>query len=870
MDQYPPKWMVNTLEAICPAHMRDEIEGDFFEYYAGMAKKHRQVFVNRKAFGFLLASAPRLILKRRYHTPNYIDMLKNYIVIAFRNLKRQLGYTSVNIFGLAIGLASCILIGIYVLHELSYDTFHEKADRIFRVSKMYKNAGRSEKIYHTSTALLPHLRRDFNDVSTGVRVYNVSMFSPVIVQKGDTKYQEPSFLYVDSTFFDVFSFKVKGGDPAKALVEPRSVVFTESSAVKYFGDKDPLGELVQVDGIDYTVTAVLEDVPGNSHLKFDFLGSFTSLKASQQEVWHSANYATYIVLADPSAKASLGQAISDMVAEKLADYLKDTQVIFDLMPLTDIHLRSDVTVEMQPQNDIRYIYVISFVGLLVLVIACINYMNLATARSLERAREVGMRKVLGAIRKQVFYQFMGESVIVTLVSMVVALVLVNLFLGTFNQLTAKALGWSEVFNLQMIVGFVIVFITVSFLAGAYPALNLSSFAPSDVLKGSFKRTKSGSWVRKALVIVQFSISIFLIIGTLIIYQQLSFMQNKKLGYEKENVLVLPTDGEVNINFMTLKTELERRQDVISVSIASESPTDVGGTYSLSIPGQSEDLSVQAVTADADFLNTMQMEVISGRNFTPSDHTLATKEIVEDRWHAFIVNQALLKTLMINEASIIGEKVNLNGRKGEIVGVVEDFHFTSLHRKITPLVLFIEPRQFHQMFIRISPDNLQGTLTAIEDQWKEIVPNRPFVFNFLDDEYDALYRNEMRLGNVFTTFAILAILIACLGLFGLVSFAVQQRTKEIGIRKVMGASVKSLFFLVSKDFSKLVLLAFVIAAPLGYWLMGQWLNDFEYRVSIGFWPMLIAVVCTTLVAFLTVSYQSIRAATLNPADTLRNE
>ena len=870
MDQRPPRWMTNIIEAICPAHMLDEIEGDFFEYYASMAEQRGRGYTNQRAFSFLLISAPSLIFNRRYYTPNFIDMLKSYIIIAFRNLKRQAGYALVNIFGLAIGLSCCILIGIYVFHELSFDTFHDRADRIFRVNMTFRNAGFSEKVYNTPTALLPNIKRDFNNVKAGVRVFNISMFSPVVVQKGDTKFQEEGFLYADSTFFDVFSFEVASGDPARGLVEPRSVMFTESSVEKYFGEEDPLGKLVKVDGEDYTITGVLKDVPGNSHLKFDFLASFSSLRASQEEIWGSANYATYLMLGNPNTKTNLEDGMANMVSERLSNYLKDTQIIFDLMPLTDIHLRSDVAAEIQPQNDIRYIYVISLVGLLVLVIACINYMNLATARSLERAREVGMRKVLGAIRKQVFYQFMGESIIITIISMITALIFVNFFMGTFNQLTGKALGWGDVFDMHMIIGLVIIFITVSFLAGAYPALSLSSFAPSDVLRGSFKRTKSGNWMRKTLVIVQFSISIFLIIGTLVIYEQLYFMQNKKLGYEKENVLVLPTDNEVNKNFATLKTELERREDVVAVSIASESPTDVGGSYSLDVPGFSDDLAVQAITVGTGFLNAMQMELVAGRNFNENDYVLATREKREERQHAFIVNQALLRTLMTDEASVLGQQVNLNGRKGEIVGVVEDFHFTSLHRRITPLVMFIEPWQFHKVFIRIRPNDLKRTTLSVEDRWKEIMPNRPFVFNFMDDEYDAMYRSEMRLSNVFTTFAILAILIACLGLFGLVSFAVQQRTKEIGIRKVMGASVSSLFFLVSKDFSKLVLIAFIIAGPVGYWLMGVWLEDFEYRISVGLLPVSISMVCTALVALLTVSYQSVKAAMLNPADTLRNE
>ncbi|TRX57541.1 FtsX-like permease family protein [Fulvivirga sp. M361] len=871
MNQLPPNWISKVLGRICPAHMCDEIEGDLFEYYAELCEKKNRRYANRKAFVFLILSAPGLIVKRKYHPPNSIDMLKNYLLIAIRNIRRQLGYSTINVVGLAIGLACCIFIGVYVVQELSFDKFHKQAEAIFRVNISYETAGASGKSYTTPTALLPSLRRDNSKVATGVRVFNVSMFSPVVVQKENTKYQEERFLYADSSFFDVFSFEMLAGDPAKALAAPRSVILTASSAKKYFNDEDPLGQVIKVDGDDYSITGVLSDVPDNSHMKFDFLASFSSLRASQRETWWSANYATYLVLTDPDLAKEVESDIHDLYVKNLGDQLGDVKMGFDLMPLTDIHLRSDIPSEMQPQSDIRYIYIISAVGLLILIIACINYMNLATARSAERAREVGMRKVLGALRKQVFYQFMGESIIITTLSLIIAMVMVSIFLGPFNHLTGKQLVFQDILSGPVIIGLLIIAVFVSFFAGAYPAISLSSYAPGQVLKGSFKRSVQGSWMRKVLVGVQFSISIFLIIGTLVIYKQLQFMRNKKLGYTTENVLILPTDNVVNQNFDRIKTQLERMEDVVSVSSASESPTDIGGGYALSVPGYvDEPMNVQAITVEKDFIETMNMEMLFGRDLTDADHKQATLEESSDRRFSFIVNQELTKTLMIAPEDIIGQQVNLNGRQGEIVGILNDFHFTSLHRKIGPLLLFIEPRQFNKIFIRIQPDDLQKTLLSIEDLWKQIVPDRPFVFDFMDDEYNAMYRNEMRLNQVFITFSILAILIACLGLFGLVSFSVEQRAKEIGVRKVLGASVASLFFLVSRDFSRLVLISFLVAGPLSYWLMTQWLNDFEYRTSVGFLPLVVAVSCAIVVAFLTVSYQSLKAANMNPAETLRSE
>ncbi len=871
MNIAPPKWMVKFLEWICPEHLLDEIEGDLYEYYTDIAQSKSVIVANRKALGFLILSTPRLLLNRKYQQSTATAMLKNYVIIAFRNIKRQLGYSLVNIFGLAVGLACCILIGLYVKHELSFDKFHESVENVYRVDLTFSSAQGENKTFMTPTALLPTLKREFDEVKQGTRVFDIGGFSPVIIHHGNVKYQEPKFFYVDSAFFDVFSFKLLAGNPNKCLTQPRSVVLTEKSATKYFGDEDPLNQIVKVDGRDYTVTGVVEDVPDNSHFQFDFLASFSSIRAAKQEIWSSANYATYIRFADNENVTEIKHLLNQKVKEALGEERSMT-LTFGFMPITDIHLRSDIADEMQPQNSITYIYIISVIGLLILIIACINYMNLATARSVERAREVAMRKVLGAVRKQVFVQFMGESAIVTFLSIVVALILVNVVLSPFNSLTGKEIVPQDLFGGTVLLGLLLTFLFVSFVAGAYPSMSLSAFAPSSMLKGNFTRSKTGNWMRQTLVIFQFSISIFLIIGTLVVWKQLDFMKNKKLGYDKENVIILPTDNNVNKNFATINTELTQRQDVLGVSIASESPVNIGGGYTLNVPGIIDHaMSVNAVAVDENFINNMDMNLLHGRHFNDTDLKLVSKEKWEEREYAFIINEQVLTTLLIeNYDKILGQKVNLNGRQGEVVGVIENFHSTSLHRKINPLVLMLEPAQYNMLFVRLKTDNLQKTLLSIEDEWKRIVPDRPFVFEFMDEEYDAMYRSEERLSNVFTVFAVLAILIASLGLFGLVAFAVEKRNKEIGVRKVLGATVPSLFFLISKDFSKLVIIAFVIAAPLAYWLMQGWLEDFEYRTTVGWLPIVVSIVGALGVALLTISYQSIKAAMLNPAETLRAE
>lgn len=871
MNHTPPKCIVKMLEWVCPYHLLDEIEGDLFEYYADVAQKKNKNTANRKALGFLILSTPRLLLNRKHHQSTAIDMLRNYVVIAFRNIKRQLGYSLVNIFGLAVGLACCILIGLYVKHELSFDKFHKEVENVYRADLTFRSPQGEKKTFMTPTALLPNLEREFDEVKHGVRVFDVGGFSPVIIQHGNVKYQERQFFFVDSAFFDVFSFKLLSGNPEKCLTQPRSVVLTEYSAKKYFGDEDPINKIIKVDGSDYTVTGLVENTPDNSHFQFDFLACFSTLRAAKQEIWSSANYATYVRFASNKNINAITQTLNGKVKEAMGEG-QSMSLIFGFMPITDIHLRSDISDEMQPQNSITYIYIISVIGILILIIACINYMNLATARSVERAREVAMRKVLGAVRKQVFVQFLGESAIVTAISVVVALIFVNIALPAFNTLTGKEIVTQDLVATSVLTGLLLTFLFVSFVAGAYPALSLSAFSPGSMLKGNFTRSKTGNWMRQVLVIFQFSISIFLIIGTLVVWKQLDYVKNKKLGYDKDNVITLPTDRNVNENFETIVNELSKRQDVTGVSIASESPVNIGGGYTLDVPGIIDNaISVNAVAVDKRFVGNMGMTLLHGRHFNDPDLQLVSKENWEEREYAFIVNEEVLATLLIDEhEKILGQKVNLNGRQGEIVGVIENFHSTSLHRKINPLVLMLEPSQYNMLFVRLQTDNLQKTLLAVEDEWKRIVPNRPFVFEFMDEEYDAMYRSEERLSNVFTVFAVLAIVIACLGLFGLVAFAVEKRNKEIGVRKVLGASVPSLFFLISKDFSKLVIVAFVIAAPIAFWMMQEWLADFEYRTTVGVWPVVISIACTLLIALITISYQSIKAALLNPAETLRAE
>lgn len=875
MTPGPPKIYMSLLRMFCPYDWADEIEGDFQEEYHRWVIQRGKAYANKKSLMFILSSTPRMIFRKRttQYPLNRIDMLKNLLVISFRNLKRSYGYTLINIVGLAIGLSCCLLITLYVNHETSYDRFHDNASKIVRVNTTFSAQGSTEKMMITPTALLPNILKEFDEVESGTRLFDIAMFSPVVVKRGENVYEEERFVYADSTFFDVFSFKILQGNPQTVLNKPFSVMITETYAYKYFKDQNPIGEVLEVNGQDYNITGILADIPDNSHHRFDFLASFSSTRASRSEIWGSANYATYLKIKNSKNKDKIASAMNQMVIERSGEQLNQAglTLTYELMPITDIHLRSEVARELQPQNDIQYIYMISAIGFLILIIACINYMNLATARSADRAGEVGMRKVLGAQRNELFFQFIGESFFVTLLATIIALIFASSLLPVFQNLTGLNLSLSSLAQPVYIVQFILFILLVSVLAGAYPALVLSGFNPSQALKNVSKIGMTGNILRKVLVVFQFIISAFLIVGTLVVYSQLRFMQNKKLGYDKENVLVISTDNKVNQAFESIKTSFESRGDVVSVSIASETPSAIEGGYSMHADGmlEGQTLNINALTVQRDFVKTLGMEIVAGRDLTATDETLATLE-GEDRKYSFLVNEELLKRLILSSDKAIGVKANINGREGEIVGVVRDFHYSGMDRKIDALAMFIEPAQFNKLIVKVKSDNLSLTLSELEEVWKTIVPHRPMIFEFLDDQFDTLYRTEQRLGNLFTVFSTLAIFIAAIGLFGLAAFTAQKRRKEIGIRKVLGATVRNIVLMLSKDFIKLVLIAFVLAIPFSWFSMNKWLEDFVYKIDIDPIFYVISGIGVVLLAWLVISYQSFQAATRNPMETLRSE
>jgi putative ABC transport system permease protein len=798
-------------------------------------------------------------------------MIKNYLLISFRNLRKHFSYSLINIFGLGLGLSTFILLMVWIQHEVSYDSFHENSNRIYRASLEYGFGGQVAKTAVSPTALLPTLQKNFSEVENGVRVYNPSYYRPYVVKSNDHLFQEGHFYFADSTFFKVFSYKLLSGNPKNVLSKSNSVVISQSAAKKYFGEQDPIGKILNVNGTtDYEITGMVEDIPANSYLQFDFLGSFHSLNAGREAPqWWSANYQTFLLLDKNANLNTIEQKTNAIVKQALASELTNAgdYVKYNFIKLPDIHLYSTFDSEMEKVGDIQYVYIFSAIALLVLLIACINYVNLATARASERAKEVGIRKVVGAMRNQLFLQFLGESVIITFLGFCLAFLLTQLSLPFFNVLTGVTLSHTIFYQPSFLGLSFVLLVTIALLSGAYPAFAITAFKPVSILKGNFKFSGKGIWLRKALVVSQFSISVILLVGTIVILKQLDFIQNKKLGFTKENTIVLPLDKKTELVYDQLKSEFLRSNKVAYVGRATESPTQIKGGYGINTDETAErGIITTGVSVDGDFVQAFGMEIIAGRNYTEADYKRAATDTV----YSFIVNESALKALFISTENAIGKKARVSGRQGEIIGVVSDFHFSSLHKPIGPLVMFNESDQYNFLFVKLQEGNVRTSLETLKEIYAKTVPHRPFEYEFVDQQFESLYFAEQQMSSIFVVFAVLAIFIASLGLLGLVSFSAAQKTKEIGIRKVLGATAFNIVFLITRDYTKLVCIAMLIGIPSAYWIMTQWLFNFAYKTEIGVWPVASAALACLAIAFGTASYQAIKAAFINPASTLRSE
>ncbi len=797
-------------------------------------------------------------------------MIKNYLTTSLRNLRKYKGFSFINLIGLAIGMACCILILLYVRDELSYDRYHANAERIYRVTREWFNDDGTSSLHlgHVAPPITPLLLNDFPDIEEAVRIQSPGR---MLCSHEDRHFMEEGIIFAEENIFSVFSFELLVGDPRTVLRDPFTLVISEKAAQKYFGDKDPLGQTLKLENrIDGKVTGIVRAAPPNSHFHFEIIVSLASLKQMygprEFENWSSNNYASYLLM-PPDYDIGLlkAQVPAFLDRHKGEDYHRSNTLHFQR--LTDIHLTSHLDSEIEPNSNIVYIYIFSAIALFVLLIACINFMNLSTARSSIRSREVGMRKVVGARRSDLIRQFLSESLLLAFFALVLAVILVAIVLPAFGRFVERDLGFGLLQNPELLLGLLLIAVIVGIVAGSYPAFILSSFRPVQVLKGTRGPAgRGGSLFRTTLVVSQFAISIILIISVAVVFQQLRYSRSKGLGFNREQVVVLPTSNLIRQRFDSLRTQLQAHPGIVSVAAARRVPSgrllDSSGARVIS--GDSADpvnFRIAFVRVSHDFIPTFQMEMTSGRNFS--------REFPTDLKEAFILNEAAVKGLGWTAEDALGRSIGYGPRTGKIIGVVRDFHFESLHQEIAPIVFYLQP-DYRHVIVRIRPEDIPTTMGFLKERWTELRPNYPFDYFFIDENFDSLYRTEEKLGQVFGVFSLLAIFIACLGLFGLASFTAERRIKEIGIRKVLGAPVGNIVFLLSRDFTKWVLAANLIAWPIAYYAMHTWLQNFAYRTGIPVILFLLAGAIAFCIALLTVSFQTIRAALGDPADALRYE
>ncbi|MFV1883452.1 MAG: ABC transporter permease [Balneola sp.] len=780
-------------------------------------------------------------------------LLPNYIKIAWRNLIFRKGYSLINITGLSVGLAACMLIALYVQHEWSYDSFHENSDRSYLVLREFDVPGLQGTISYTPSALAPALEKN---LSSAVKAVRTQMFSPDVTYQGE-KFIESSFLLAEDGFFDIFSFQLFEG--TSQLDRPNTVLLTRRVVPKYFGEEHPLGKTLLVGDTEMEVTGILENPPSNSHLTFDFIGS---LNASDPD-WGSNNYQTYLLLRPEQSADQVTKEINDIITAQLGDVTPETgnDFIPHLQPITDIHLGQGVSVEIGSEGNPQYLYLFIALAIFIIVLACINFMNLATARSMERAREVGMRKTLGGSRLQIAFQFLGESMLIALLASLLAVVIGYLILPYLNEIATTSLSFSSFFTLENLALLASVTLVAGLLAGGYPAFVLSSFQPSRVLKGVF-RSEENTLLRKGLVVFQFTISITLLAGTGIIQKQIHYMKSSGLGFNPDNMLLVKQANFLGETSETFMNELSKIPGVENVSKGFSMP----GTFFINSMWQADTPDSEAHNLDYSFVDfnyveTLELKVIAGRSFSAS---------FESDSFAVMLNETAVRDFGWSPVEALEHKLLHGSTEYQIIGVLKDFNYRSLHSEVYPLALF-GPRLIQRyVAVRTSPEaNLPQIISELRTDWQQFT-SLALDYSFLADDLKAQYDAEDRLIKVFGSFAGLAILVGCLGLFGLASFMVAQRTKEIGVRKVLGASTTQILSLLSTDLLKLVLIGFVIAVPLAVFLMNKWLEGFAYKTEMSWWLFLVTGIVAFVIALITVSSHALRAANMNPVNSLKSE
>ena len=805
-----------------------------------------------------------------------MTMIKNYLLIALRNMNRQKTYSFINLFGLASGIAACILILLYVQHELSYDKYLDDHERIFRISRSWYNADGKVSLHlgHLAPPFAPLLKMDYEGIiEESVRLLK---HDPLIKANGK-EFEETDFFFADPEFLSVFSWKMIQGDRATALQDPYSIVLTKSLALKYFGDDDPMGKTINYSNLlDLKVSGVIQDIPENTHFHATMFAPMVLVEeyygGREQFIsnWGSNNFSTFVKLFPGIELDEFESVLPDFIDRhlqqpemgKASDYNK-----LQLMHITDIHLHSHLDSEIEQNGDIAYVSLFTIVAVFILVIACINYVNLATARSTQRAREVGVRKVLGAHRKKLFGQFLSESTLFAIIATIVACLLVSLLLPWFNNFSERYLTFN-IFNDTYLI-FLLLGITLftGIVAGTYPALFLSAFQPVYVLKGKTSKAGKGR-MRSALVVFQFFISIVMLIGVGVVNDQLNYVKTKVLGFNSEQILVLPTSEEIHSKYELIKNQLLQQKGITSVAYSSRIPSgrlldSQGGQVEVGGEMKNLDFRLADVHTDFDFLRTMEIPVIAGRDFN--------RDLASDSTEAFIINESAVQSAgwKTNDEAV-GKKISYGDRNGFIIGVVKDFHFESLKQEIAPIIFMITDDRNGSVVLKLEETYKEEILQYLQDQWSYLRPGYPFSYFYVDVRFDDLYREDEKVAELISYFSIIAIVIGVLGLFGLASYTTEQRIKEIGIRKVMGASVTEILLLLSKGFTVLVFIGFLLAIPIAWFGMSNWLETFAYHGNMSIYSFLQAGIFAIIIAWLTVGVHTIKAARSNPINSLRQE
>lgn len=874
----PPKLPLRFFRWFCRAEYVEDIEGDLLERFE---KRNQE---EKAATRLLVLDVMKLlrpsIIKKFSGTQklNNYGMFKNYFKVSYRNILRNKTFSSLNITGLSIGLASCVLIMIYVKNELSYDKYHENYNNTYRISHYFGENGEVD-------STLVHPPSEYQiwgnaPISAALKAYfpqvkNVFRFTTpnsYLLEYDGKRFQEDNIIFADTTAFDIFSWKMIAGNPKTALVNPKSIVLTKKLADKYFGDLNPIGQMLKVGQRSaYKVTGVIEDVPANSHFTFNALVSMSTFHENRPNIFESWGYVdfyTYFTLHSETNIEDLSEQIPNFLTSKVP---KDEGYMYSVLfePLSDAYLHSPAGRQPGEVGSLTNIYIFSSVAIFILLIACINFMNLATARSVERAKEVAIRKTIGSHRLALIFQFLVESILLTFLSALLAVGLIYLAHPYLEFLSGKILTIDWLYSFENLFIAISIVLTIGIIAGSYPAFILSNFKPVTVLKGSFKNSTSGIFLRKSLVVLQFSLSIILLVGTVVVYSQLQHLRNSDLGFTKDQMLVVDFgwDGKVQQQLKYIKSELLTHHNVVSVSASRATPGEFfpnGGTGIEVHSGEIEYRGPAIYEVDEDFITTYEMELVAGRGYS-KDHP-------SDSASAMMLNESAAKIYgYANPEEIVGKRFKQWGREGKVIGVIKDFNYVSLHSEVEPLALRYATKWNTSKFsLRLKSDNYGTTIAELEEKWTQLVPHRPFIYHFLDEKFNNQYQADERFGVVFGVFSGLAIFVACLGLFGLTIYSTAQRTKEIGIRKVLGASMSHIMSILSFDFIKLFLVSLLIGIPVSWYLMKNWLQDFAYSISIGWEVFAIAIVVTFLISFATMSLKTISAALSNPVDALRNE